>query len=429
MTLAADPARQQTARSSTAPVERPAKTRPLVSVVLPCLNEAGSVADVVREIQGAFATAGIDGEVVVADNGSDDGSPDLAREAGARVIDVPLRGYGAALTAGFAAADGEICVMGDADLTYPFDRLAELIAPVQSGEVDMTIGSRWIGTTAQTMPFLHRFVGTPVISWLVRRAGGPSGITDSQSGFRAFRREALADLGLRTTGMEFASEMLILAGRAGWRIQEMPTGYRERVGESKLDTFGDGWRHLVTILLLAPNLAATIPGLMLTAAGVAGVAWALVDSTMARAGSLAWMAGFFGPVALVLGLQAILVGLLLTSVSPLSPGGRQVSSARLLSAYSTGGAWSLAAGLILCAALVGASLLGLPAPFRAPQVQMLAFVLVLVGGSALGGAVIAHFTIERAHRYAAIDQGHVPVSGARRAGSAVALDELRPTVS
>jgi hypothetical protein len=402
-------------------------TRPLVSVVLPCLNEAGSVGDVIREIQEAFAAAGIHGEVIVADNGSDDGSPDLARDAGARVVHVPLRGYGAALTAGFAAADGEICVMGDADLTYPFDRLVELIAPVQSGEADMTIGSRWIGTTAQTMPFLHRFVGTPVISWLVRRAGGPSGITDSQSGFRAFRREALAALGLRTTGMEFASEMLILAGRAGWRIQEMPTGYRERVGESKLDTFSDGWRHLKTILLLAPNLAATLPGLMLAGAGAVGLAWALVDSAIVRPGSPAWIAGFFGPAALVLGIQAVLAGLLLASVSPLTPGGRQVSSTKLLSAYSTGGAWGLAAGTILCAALVGASIAGLPAPFRAPQVQMLALVLLLVGGSALGGSVIAHFAIERARRYApAVSAGASASSSVRLIASPAAVDELRP---
>jgi len=166
---------------------------PLVTIVLPCLNEASSVASVVREGLAACVAAGIAGEVIVADNGSDDGSPDLARAAGARVVDVPLRGYGAALSAGFTAARADICVMGDADATYPFDKLADLVEPVVRDEADMTVGSRWVGVTAKSMPFWHRFVGTPVLTWLVRRAGGPSNLTDSQSGFRAVRRQALLD--------------------------------------------------------------------------------------------------------------------------------------------------------------------------------------------------------------------------------------------
>ena len=285
--------------------------QPQVTIVLPCLNEAASVGSVVREALAACVAAGIEGEVIVADNGSDDGSPGQARAAGARVIDVPLRGYGAALSAGFTAASGDICVMGDADATYPFDRLAELVDPVARDQADMTVGSRWVGMRAKSMPFWHRFVGTPVLTWLVRRAGGPGSLTDSQSGFRAMRRQALLDLGLQATGMEYASEMLIVASRAGWRIREVRTGYRTRLGQSKLDAFRDGWRHLRTILLLAPDLAATVPGTVLVGAGALGVAWALVDPDIARGGSPAWLASLLAPAALVLGAQAVLAGLLL----------------------------------------------------------------------------------------------------------------------
>jgi hypothetical protein len=371
---------------------------PVISVVLPCLNEAGSVDLVVRQVLEAFAVAGIDGEVVVADNGSTDGSQDIARSAGARVIDVPVRGYGAAITAGVIAARGEICVMGDADATYPFELLTTLTGPVARGEVDMAVGSRWVTTNRKTMPFLHRFVGTPVISWLVRRAGGPQGLTDSQSGFRAFRRQALIDLGLQTTGMEYASEMLIVAGRANWRILEIPTGYRERIGESKLDTFRDGWRHLRTILLLAPHLAATLPGTVLTATGALAVAWALTDAGIFRIGSPAWLASFLGPLVLVVGLQGVLVGFLLAAWSPITRGagarGGGAPVRKMLTSVGIGGTWAFGSGLVVCAALVAAWALALPIPFRGSQIAMIAFVLVLTGAGAIGDSIIGRLLVE-----------------------------------
>lgn len=374
--------------------------RPLVSVVLPCLNEAGSVALVVRLALDTLQAHGITGEVVVADNGSTDGSRDLALAAGARVVEVPVRGYGAALSGGFAAARGEICVMGDADATYPFELISLLVEPIARGEADMTIGSRLSGATARTMPFLHRFVGTPVITWLVRRAGGPANLHDSQSGFRAFRREALLDLRLRGTGMEYASEMLIVAGRAGWRVQEIETGYRERVGESKLNTLSDGLRHLTTILLLAPDLAATLPGGVVTIAGAIALAWALLDPSIMQAGSPAWLASFFGPALLVLGSQSIMVGLLLAAYSPLAPRSRRISPEALLSGYSLGGVWATCAGLTLLGALALVGLAGLHTPVRAPQIQMVAFVLILVGGSAIAASVVARLLVEGLRRYA-----------------------------
>jgi hypothetical protein len=249
------------------------------------------------------------------------------------------------------------------------------------------------------MPFLHRFVGTPVITWLVRRAGGPRGLTDSQSGFRAFRREALLGLNLRATGMEYASEMLIVAGRAGWRVQEVETGYRERIGTSKLETLPDGLRHLTTILLLAPDLAATLPGAVLALVGALALAWALIDPSIAQAGSPSWLASFFGPALVVLGIQAVLVGLLLAVYSPIAPRRSGASSRALLGRYLVGGIWAACAGIIIISALAVARLMGLATPVRVSQIEMIALVLVLVGGSAIATAAIAGVMVESLRRY------------------------------
>jgi hypothetical protein len=281
-----------------------------VSVVLPCLDEAESVGSCVVAALDAMRAAGLRGEVVVADNGSTDGSASIAEAAGARVIPAATRGYGAALAAGIAAAQGTVVVMADADLTYPLEKLAWLVAPVIAGEADLVLGSRLDAATRASMPFLHRFVGTPALTYLVRRASG-SGLqlTDSQSGFRAFRRDAMLGLGLQGSGMEFASEMIIRANGAGWRIDEIPTGYRERVGESKLNTFGDGWRHLRLILSLAPHLLLIGPGVVL---GVLGVLMTVLSMTASdgvlTVGSLRWQPMFFGPMLLVVATCALLAG-------------------------------------------------------------------------------------------------------------------------
>ena len=370
-----------------------------VSVILPCLDEAGSVALVVRQVRDALAANGLDGEVVVADNGSVDGSADLARAAGARVIDVPVRGYGAALSAGIAAARGPICVMGDADATYPFELLPRLVEPIARGEADLVIGSRLGSARARTMPPLHRYVGTPTITWLVRRAGGPPGLVDSQSGFRAFRRDDLLGLNLRATGMEFASEMLIVAGRANWRVLEVETGYRERIGRSKLETGPDGFRHLTTILLLAPDLGATLPGAALAIVGAVLLAWALIDPSTVQTGSPSWLASFFGPALVVLGIQAMLVGLLLAAYSPIAPRRRRASPRALLGRYLVGGIWAVAAGIIIIGSLAFVRLIGAQAPIRGSQMQMIALVLVLAGGSAVATAAIAGILIESLRRY------------------------------
>lgn len=372
---------------------------PRVSVVLPCLNEAGSVGLVVRQALDAFDAIGVAGEVVVADNGSTDGSQQIATEAGARVVTQPVRGYGAALMAGITAARGEVVVMADADATYPFDRLGDLIGPVMRGEADMVLGNRWCGATAQTMPFLHRFVGTPLLTWLVRRAGGPAGLTDSQSGFRAFRRTALDDLGLRSAGMEFASEMLIVAGRAEWRILEIEAGYHERIGESKLDTFNDGWRHLKTILMLAPDLLAIYPGAAFLTGGLLLSGLAFIPRDGLRLGSPIWQLSLLAPVLVIIGAQALLAGLVLTARSPLRARSSRIPTGELLRSAAAVGAWLAGVGVAIHAALFVAWSLDLGVPMRGLQLAGLAQSMLVIGLTVLGFTIIAAVTVAGQDRW------------------------------
>lgn len=291
---------------------------PMVSVVLPCLNEEDSVGQCVREALETMGRMGWAGEVVVVDNGCTDGSARVARDSGARVVVEDRPGYGAALMAGIRAARAPVVVMADADMTYDFGKMEVLVPPVIGGEADLVLGERLSGASQKTMPLLHRFVGTPVLSLLVRRASGGLRVTDSQSGFRAFRRDVILALGIQGTGMEFASEMLIRAARAGLRIDERPAGYRERIGESKLDTFADGWRHLRLIFLLAPHLLLVWPGAALVATGALLTAGSLLSPDGIHIGPLRWQPVFFSGIALVLGVQLALAGVVLGHHSSLT---------------------------------------------------------------------------------------------------------------
>jgi len=363
-----------------------------VSIVLPCYNEEASVGLCVAEAYEALAAGGLSGEVLVVDNNCTDRSAELARAAGARVVPEPVPGYGAAIRRGISAAQGRVVVMADADCTYALDRVAELVRPVLSGEVDLCLGSRLSEATRHSMPFLHRFVGTPTLTLLVRQGGGYSGLTDSQSGFRAFDRSAVNGLRLRSTGMEFASEMLLRASQAGWAVREVPLGYRERVGDSKLSTWRDGTRHLRLILKLSPYQLLWVPGIVLTALATLLYAAGIVAPTGFGVGSVTWQPTFFASICLVLGVTGTVAGAVVGFHLPHSSASvrhryRAVGSPRFAVNVAGAGLAAAGAGLLIDGALLVAGLTGAgSAPLR----------LTLAGlgqGLIITGAMLAVFAL------------------------------------
>ncbi len=237
-----------------------------VSVVIPCLNEEENIEACVTQALEAMRAAGILGEVVVADNASEDRSAELATAAGARVVSEPRRGYGSAYLAGFAAARGKYIVMGDADLTYDFNEIPKFVKHLDDG-AELVMGDRMDNIQPGAMPWLHRYVGNPVLSGILNLFF-KTGISDAHCGMRALRRDVLPRLDLRTTGMEFASEMVIRAGKEDLRIAEFPIDYHPRGGESKLNTWSDGWRHLRFLLVHSPTHLFIAPGAVMAFLGV-----------------------------------------------------------------------------------------------------------------------------------------------------------------
>jgi len=241
-----------------------------LSIVMPCLNEAATVGVCVKKAKEALERHGIRGEVIVADNGSTDGSQQIAREFGARVVPVERRGYGSALLTGIAAARGEFVLMGDADDTYDFSQLDEFVAKLREG-FDLVMGNRFRGKILPgAMPLLHRYLGNPVLTGL-GRLFFKSPVRDFHCGLRAFRKDAIDGLGLRTLGMEFASEMVVKASAFGLRVTEIPTTLApdRRDRAPHLRTWRDGWRHLRFLLLYSPRWLFLYPGVALFALGVA----------------------------------------------------------------------------------------------------------------------------------------------------------------
>lgn len=232
-----------------------------VSVIIPCLNEVDSIADVVSTAHSALCEMECTHEILVIDNGSTDDSPAEAKAAGARVVHEATRGYGAALRRGLREAQYELLVMADGDGTYDFSELAGMIRPLQKNQADMVIGNRMRQLDRGAMPFLHR-LGNPLLTGILNVLMGRRTVRDAHCGFRAIRADAYARLGCVTTGMEFASEMVVKAVHANLRIEQIDIRYRVRTGSSKLRTLHDGWRHLRFMLLHAPTAAFLIPGLL-----------------------------------------------------------------------------------------------------------------------------------------------------------------------
>ncbi len=247
-----------------------------VSVVIPCLNEAETIALCIRKARGAMERDGLTGEVIVADNGSTDDSDAIAAQEGARVVRETRRGYGNAYLAGFAAAQGRYIVMADGDDTYDFDQVGRFVEPLENG-ADLVMGSRLKGHIHKgAMPALHRYVGNPLLTGILNLFYR-SGVSDAHCGMRAFRREALERLDLRMPGMEFASEMVIRASKAGLTIEEIPIEYHPRQGESKLNSFRDGWRHLRFLLVHSPTHLFLVPGIVFVVIGLLGMLTVLTD--------------------------------------------------------------------------------------------------------------------------------------------------------
>jgi glycosyltransferase involved in cell wall biosynthesis len=240
---------------------------PLVSVVMPCLNEEKALGICIEKIKKTFAENNIDGEVVVSDNGSTDRSVAIATEMGASLCHQPLRGYGNAYLKGFEHARGRYLIMADADDTYDLTMLPQFLEGLQNGQYDFVTGSRYLGKGEKNITWLHRYVGNPMLTLILNILFGAR-YSDVYCGYRAFTREAYEKIRPVSPGMEFNLELAINARLAGLRIKEIPITLGERLGESKLNTFKDGWRSLRMMLIYAPNKVFLIPGLFLFGLGM-----------------------------------------------------------------------------------------------------------------------------------------------------------------
>lgn len=273
---------------------------------MPCLNEAETLATCIQKALGYLARSGVAGEVLIADNGSTDGSQAIARGLGARVIDVPEKGYGAALIAGIAGARGRFVIMGDSDDSYDFSALDPFIAKLRDG-YDLVMGNRFKGGIAPgAMPPLHRYLGNPVLSTIGRVFfGGP--IRDFHCGLRGFARAAIAALDLRAPGMEFASEMVVKATMRGLRITEVPTTLSPdgRSRPPHLRSWRDGWRHLRFLLIFCPRWLFLYPGAVLCALGALAMAALLAGPLRLGGVTLDVHSLLYASGAVVMGFQAV----------------------------------------------------------------------------------------------------------------------------
>ncbi|WP_336631591.1 MULTISPECIES: glycosyltransferase family 2 protein [unclassified Microbacterium] len=278
---------------------------------MPCLNEAETLATCIDKAQGYLRSAGVDGEVLIADNGSTDGSQQIARDHGARVADIPVKGYGAALIGGMEAARGRYVIMGDADDSYDFTTLDPFVERLRAGD-ELVMGNRFRGGIEPgAMPPLHKYLGNPVLTW-VGRVLFRSPIKDFHCGLRGYNRQSMLDLELKTTGMEFASEMVVKSTLAGLRVSEVPTTL-SKDGRSRpphLRSWRDGWRHLRFLLIFSPRWLFLVPGLAALLIGVLGSLLLLFGPT--RIGGVGFDVAsqmYLAGLAIV-GYQGVLFGIL-----------------------------------------------------------------------------------------------------------------------
>jgi glycosyltransferase involved in cell wall biosynthesis len=281
---------------------------PLVSVVMPCLNEEEAIGPCIEKIQATFARAGIDGEIVVCDNGSTDASVSIAERMGARVVHQPVRGYGNAYLKGFASARGRYLVMGDADDTYDFTMIPQFLSPLTDGQCDFVTGSRYLNGGDAHITALHRYFGNPALTRILNLLFGTR-YTDVYCGYRAFSRTAYDVIRPVSPGMEFNLELAINAGLAGLRIREIPIVLGARKGESKLRTFRDGWRSLRMMLLYSPNKLFFVPGTILLTLGLLIHLAVLLGLVRFGGRPAAGVTAVFATIFSVVGFEIVSLGL------------------------------------------------------------------------------------------------------------------------
>jgi len=281
-----------------------------VSVVLPALDEEQTIGDCIHKIQSVFHDNAINGEIIVAD-ASSDRTPEIAAALGARVIRPQKGGYGNAYLAAFKEARGRYIVMGDSDNTYDFCDIPRLIAPLKDG-ADFVIGSRFKGTIHKgSMTPLHRYIGNPVLTWMLNFIFRTN-FSDTHSGFRAITREALDKLALKTGGMEFASEMLVMASKEHLKIAEVPIDYYPRKTPSKLHSFADGWRHIRFVLLMKPLPFVAVPGFLFFVVGLLLMGFFALQGDIESSHLHTFI---LGAILVMGGMQVILTGFLMKTYS------------------------------------------------------------------------------------------------------------------
>ena len=360
-----------------------------LSVVMPCLNEAETLAACIQQAQRALRENGIRGEVIVADNGSTDGSQEIANGLGARVVRVAQKGYGSALMGGIAAACGKYIVMGDADCSYDFGHIPRFFAKLREG-YELVMGNRFQGGIQPgAMPALHRYLGNPVLS-MIGRVFFHSPCGDFHCGLRGFSRQAIIDLDLRTTGMEFASEMVVSATLHGLRVSEVPTTLSPdgRSRPPHLRSWRDGWRHLRFLLIYSPRWLFLYPGVALMTFGAIVMLWLLSGPRMVGAVRFDIHTLLFAAAMVLIGFQSVLFSALsklfamTTGLVPWKPGLARLFNTITLEAGLLIGALLIIGGVAAsCFALIywGRADFGLLDPARTMRIVIPAVLAVVLG--------------------------------------------------
>jgi len=366
---------------------------------MPCLNEAATLPVCIGKAKAFLSRAGVEGEILVSDNGSNDGSQSIAEAHGARVVHAPQRGYGAALMNGIAHARGRYIVMGDADDSYDFSQLDNYLSRLRGG-AQLVMGNRFQGGIAPgAMPFLHRYLGNPVLSFIGRLFFRVP-IRDFHCGLRGFSREAIVKLGLVTPGMEFASEMVAKAALAGLRIDEVPTTLRPdgRGRPPHLRTWRDGWRHLRFLLLFCPRWLFLYPGILLALTGATGMTLLNIGPVYLNGVGLGVHSLLYMAAATVLGAQLVQFAFLtkwlgvLSGIVPVPLWLTRTQSYLSVESGLLAGAGAFLIGLLWSLRLVldwGMAGFGLLDPLEAMRSAIPAVTLMILGVQAAAGVMFA----------------------------------------